>query len=79
MPKVTGVARGATKGYAVWNERSGQWLSTRTDEHHRHAIARWVDTREGATWFKSIDNALRAVRECGIDMGAIHVLPMRSR
>ena len=77
MPKVTGVARGKTKGYAVWNERTGQWLSVRTDSDHKEPIVRWVDTREGATWFKSIDNSLAMVRTCGIDMGAIQVLPMR--
>lgn len=77
MPKVTGVARGDVRGYAVWNERTGQWLSTRSDAEHQQPLVRWVDTRSAATWFKSIDNALGAVRTCGIDMGEIQVIPVR--
>lgn len=79
MPKVTGTAKGNVKGYAVWREADGKWLSVRTDAHHKHELERWVDKRESATWFMSIDNALKAVRQCGISLGGVHVLPMRDR
>lgn len=68
-----GARRHPTHDYVIFSESRG-WLNAK--QQRDGILVRWVEERDDATWFSSIDHALGRAREIGIELSAVSVLPV---